>query len=80
MLTLTDSAVRRAKKIAELQGMPGHDLVFEFQGLKVLVDPKSAPYLEGVQVDFHETLTSAGFKFNNPNAKAECGCGTSFSC
>jgi iron-sulfur cluster assembly protein len=55
------------------------DNVYEFEGLKVLVDQMSEMYLEGVEVDYLETLEGAGFKFNNPNVKSTCGCGSSFS-
>ncbi len=55
------------------------DNVYEFDGLKVLVDQMSEMYLDGVQVDYIETLEGAGFKFNNPNVKSTCGCGSSFS-
>jgi iron-sulfur cluster assembly protein len=55
------------------------DNVYEFDGLKVLVDQMSEMYLDGVQVDYVETLEGAGFKFNNPNVKSTCGCGSSFS-
>ena len=55
------------------------DNVYEFEGLKVLVDQMSEMYLEGVEVDYIETLEGAGFKFNNPNVKSTCGCGSSFS-
>lgn len=55
------------------------DNVFEFDGLKVLVDQMSSMYLDGVEVDYVETLEGAGFKFNNPNVKSTCGCGSSFS-
>jgi iron-sulfur cluster assembly accessory protein len=55
------------------------DNVYEFGGLKVLVDQMSEMYLDGVQIDYIETLEGAGFKFNNPNVKSTCGCGSSFS-
>ena len=55
------------------------DNVYEFDGLKVLVDQMSSMYLEGIEIDYIETLEGAGFKFNNPNAKSTCGCGSSFS-
>ena len=55
------------------------DNVYEFDGLKVLVDQMSEMYLEGVSIDYIETLEGAGFKFNNPNVKSTCGCGSSFS-
>jgi len=55
------------------------DKTFEFDGLKVFVDATSLMYLKGVSVDYIETLEGAGFKFDNPNVKSTCGCGSSFS-
>ena len=55
------------------------DNVYEFDGLKVAVDQMSEMYLDGVAIDYIETLEGAGFKFNNPNVKSTCGCGSSFS-
>jgi iron-sulfur cluster assembly protein len=55
------------------------DLVFESHGVKVLVDPKSLPYLEGTQLDYTKEGLNEGFKFINPNVKDECGCGESFN-
>src|ERR1700734_3690944 len=55
------------------------DNVYEFEGLKVLVDQMSEMYLDGVQVDYIESIDGSGFKFNNPNVKSTCGCGSSFS-
>lgn len=55
------------------------DLVFESQGLKVIVDPKSLPYLDGTELDFVREGLNEGFQFNNPNVKNECGCGESFN-
>src|SRR6202789_3439193 len=55
------------------------DNVYEFGGLKVLVDQMSEMYLEGVSIDYIETLEDSGFKFNNPNVKSTCGCGSSFT-
>jgi iron-sulfur cluster assembly accessory protein len=55
------------------------DNVYEYNGLKVLVDQMSEMYLEGVEIDYIETIEGAGFKFNNPNVKSTCGCGSSFS-
>jgi|ERR1700689_5665615 iron-sulfur cluster assembly accessory protein len=55
------------------------DNVYDFEGLKVVVDQMSEMYLEGVEVDYIETLEGAGFKFNNPNVKSTCGCGSSFT-
>jgi len=55
------------------------DTVVECGEVKVFVDPASAPMLEGVKLDFIDSIDGAGFKFENPNAKASCGCGNSFS-
>src|SRR5438445_5462606 len=55
------------------------DKVYEFDGLKVFVDATSVMYLNGAVVDYVETLEGAGFKFENPNVKTTCGCGSSFS-
>src|SRR5213082_138644 len=55
------------------------DKVYEFDGLKVFVDATSVMYLNGAIVDYVETLEGAGFKFENPNVKTTCGCGSSFS-
>jgi iron-sulfur cluster assembly protein len=59
---------------------PGEgDLESEAHGVRVVVDPFSAPYLTGVKVDFVETIQEAGFKIENPNAAGSCGCGSSFT-
>jgi iron-sulfur cluster assembly accessory protein len=50
----------------------------DHDGLRVFVDPMSAMYLEGVTLDYIESLDGSGFKFNNPNVKTTCGCGSSF--
>jgi len=55
------------------------DKVIDVDGLKVFVDATSMMYLQGVTVDYVETLEGAGFKFENPNVKSTCGCGSSFS-
>ena len=55
------------------------DLVFESNGVKLLVDPKSLPYLDGTELDFVKEGLNEGFKFNNPNVKDQCGCGESFN-
>ena len=55
------------------------DKTFNFDELKVFVDATSLMYLKGVVVDYVETLEGAGFKFDNPNVKSTCGCGSSFS-
>jgi len=54
------------------------DYVVESDGYKIVVDPKSMQFLNGMQVDYYESIQSSGFKFNNPNAVATCGCGLSF--
>jgi iron-sulfur cluster assembly protein len=54
------------------------DEVFESHGIKVFVDPKSLPYVDGTELDFAREGLNEGFKFNNPNVKDECGCGESF--
>lgn len=55
------------------------DKVFNMDGLKVFVDATSLMYLSGCRVDYVETLEGAGFKFENPNVKSTCGCGSSFN-
>lgn len=55
------------------------DVAFESRGIKVVVDPKSLPFLEGTELDFAKEGLNEGFKFNNPNVKDECGCGESFN-
>ncbi len=54
------------------------DSVFEDQGVRLLVDRASLPYVEGSVIDFVEGLQGAGFKVENPNVIAACGCGSSF--
>ena len=55
------------------------DKTYAFEGLKVFVDQASLSYLDGAEVDYVETMEGSGFKFNNPNVKSTCGCGSSFS-
>ncbi|WP_323004035.1 iron-sulfur cluster assembly protein IscA [Denitromonas sp.] len=55
------------------------DIIFECHGVKVLVNPKSLPYMDGTELDFVREGLNEGFKFNNPNVKDECGCGESFN-
>lgn len=54
------------------------DKTYNFNGLKVFVDQASMLYLDGANVDYIETLEGSGFKFENPNVKSTCGCGSSF--
>ena len=55
------------------------DKTYQFNGLKVFIDQASLLYLEGASVDYVESLEGAGFKFDNPNVRSTCGCGSSFS-
>lgn len=55
------------------------DKTYSFDGLKVYIDQASMLYLDGAEVDYVETMEGSGFKFNNPNVKNTCGCGSSFS-
>jgi len=59
------------------EAMPD-DLIFDSNGVKVLVDPANLTYLDGTELDYTKEGLSEGFKFNNPNATASCGCGESF--
>ncbi len=54
------------------------DIQFDSNGVKVLVDPKSLPYIDGMELDYTREGLNEGFKFNNPNVKDTCGCGESF--
>ena len=54
------------------------DLEFEQHGVTVVVDPFSAPYLQGAEIDYVDSIQAAGFAVNNPNAVSSCGCGHSF--
>ena len=55
------------------------DAVFHYDDIEVRVDPTSAEYLRGIEIDYVKRLHGGGFKFSNPNATQTCGCGTSFS-
>ena len=62
------------------ENSPGFlDKTYQFGELKVFIDQASMLYLDGAEVDYVETLEGSGFKFNNPNVKSTCGCGSSFS-
>jgi len=56
-----------------------NDYTFDTYSVRIFLDPKSALYLAGTEIDYTETLMESGFKITNPNATATCGCGTSFS-
>jgi iron-sulfur cluster assembly protein len=68
-----------AYKLEYADAIAPEDNVFENHGVKVLIDPKSLPYLDGMELDFAREGLNEGFKFNNPNVKDECGCGESFT-
>ena len=60
-------------------GREASDREFESNGVTVLIDPRSLPYLAGIELDFVREGLNEGFKFHNPNSKAQCGCGESFT-
>ena len=66
-------------KIALERAPEAADSVFECEGVPVYIDPKSALFIDGTQIDYHESLMGSGFAFSNPNATGTCGCGTSFT-
>ncbi|AXS79901.1 iron-sulfur cluster assembly protein IscA [Dechloromonas sp. HYN0024] len=68
-----------AYKLEFVDEVNADDLVFEHNGVKVIVDAKSLPYLDGMELDFAREGLNEGFKFNNPNVKDQCGCGESFN-
>jgi len=68
-----------AYKLEFADAVNADDHQFESHGVKVLVDPKSLPFLEGTQLDYTREGLNEGFKFSNPNVKDECGCGESFN-
>lgn len=67
-----------AYKIEFADEIAPEDVVFEELGVKILVDPKSLPYIDGTELDFVREGLNEGFKFNNPNERDRCGCGESF--
>lgn len=62
----------------ERQGSPA-DKVIESEGVRIFLDPKSALFVAGTQIDYEESIMGQGFAFKNPNAKGTCGCGSSFT-
>jgi iron-sulfur cluster assembly protein len=60
------------------RGFQEGDVELELHGVTVVIDPFSAPYLSGAEIDFLNTIEEAGFKISNPNAVSACGCGHSF--
>jgi iron-sulfur cluster assembly protein len=68
-----------AYKIEYVDELATEDQVFESYGVKVVIDPKSLVYLQGTELDYAREGLNEGFKFLNPNEKATCGCGESFT-
>ncbi len=68
-----------AYKLEFADVMAPDDVEFESYGVKVLIDAKSLPYLDGTELDYAREGLNEGFKFNNPNVKDACGCGESFT-
>ena len=66
-----------AYKLEYVDTPSAEDQLFESHGVKVYVDPKSLPYIDGTELDFVREGLNEGFKFRNPNVKDECGCGES---
>ena len=68
-----------AYKLEFADGVDANDVQFESHGVRVVVDPKSLPYVDGTELDYTREGLNEGFKFRNPNVKDECGCGESFN-
>ncbi|AGW89470.1 MULTISPECIES: iron-sulfur cluster assembly protein IscA [Cupriavidus] len=68
-----------AYKLEYVDDLLPEDKVFESHGIKVIVDAKSLPYIDGTELDYAREGLNEGFRFNNPNVKDECGCGESFT-
>ncbi len=62
-----------------VDGSEEDDEIFELSGVKIIIDPFSVQYLEGVEIDYVTSMMGQGFTFNNPNATGGCGCGSSFT-
>lgn len=67
-----------AYKLEYVDEAQPEDIIFEYYGVKVLIDPKSLAYIDGTELDFVREGLNEGFKFNNPNERDRCGCGESF--
>jgi len=67
-----------AYELEYVDNVAPEDQMFESNGVKIFVDPKSLAYLDGTELDFVREGLNEGFKFQNPNMKDECGCGESF--
>ncbi len=68
-----------AYKLEFVDAVESDDITFESNGVKILVDTKSLPYIDGTELDYAREGLNEGFKFNNPNVKDACGCGESFT-
>jgi iron-sulfur cluster assembly protein len=68
-----------AYKLEFVDAENADDIRFESHGVRIMVDPKSLPYIEGTELDYTREGLNEGFKFRNPNVKDECGCGESFN-
>ncbi len=68
-----------AYKLEFADAVEADDVVFESHGVKILIDAKSLPYLDGTELDYTREGLNEGFRFNNPNVKDACGCGESFN-
>jgi iron-sulfur cluster assembly protein len=67
-----------AYKLEYVDEVAPEDVLFETEGIKLMIDPKSLAYLDGTTLDFVREGLNEGFKFNNPNERDRCGCGESF--
>jgi iron-sulfur cluster assembly protein len=67
-----------AYKLEYVDDMIPDDVLFETEGVKLMIDPKSLAYLDGTTLDYVREGLNEGFKFNNPNERDRCGCGESF--
>jgi iron-sulfur cluster assembly protein len=65
--------------VLDFDNIEANDAVYEFDGIRVAMDPRHVLYVMGMEVDYSGGLNARGFEFKNPNAKTTCGCGTSFS-
>ncbi len=68
-----------AYKLEYVDEPVAEDMVFESHGVKVFIDPRSLSYIDGTELDYTREGLNEGFRFNNPNEKARCGCGESFT-
>lgn len=68
-----------AYEVSIASGFESDDQVFEDNGVKIVVDNESLPYLQGSRIDFTQSGLNSTFQFDNPNATDECGCGESFT-